>query len=34
MNQLTDETFRMGAFGLVVRECSTAFRDVRYRLLH
>lgn len=34
VNQLTDETFRMGAFGLMVWECSTAFRDVRYRLLH
>ena len=34
VNQLTDETFRMGAFGLLVWECSTAFRDVRYRLLH
>ena len=34
VNQLTGETFRMGAFGLMVWECSTAFRDVRYRLLH
>ena len=34
VNQLTDETFRMGAFGLLVWECSTAFRDVRYRRLH
>ena len=34
VNQLTDETFRMGAFGLIVWDCSTAFRDVRYRLLH
>ena len=34
VNQLTDETFRMGPFGLMLWECSTAFRDVRYRLLH
>ena len=34
VNQLTDETFRMGTFGLLVGEYSTAFRDVRYRLLH
>ena len=34
VNQLTDETFRMGGFGLLVWECSTAFRDVRYRRLH
>lgn len=34
VNQLTDETFRMGPFGLLVWQSSTAFRDVRYRLLH
>lgn len=34
VNQLTDETFRMGTFGLLVWQSSTAFRDVRYRLLH
>lgn len=34
VNQLTDETFCMGTFGLLVWQSSTAFRDVRYRLLH
>ena len=34
VNQLTDETFRMGTFGLLVWQNSTAYRDVRYRLLH
>jgi RNA polymerase sigma-70 factor (ECF subfamily) len=34
VNQLTDETFRMGTFGLLVWQSSTAYRDVRYRLLH
>ena len=33
VNQVTDETFRSGTFGLMVWESSTAFRDVRYRLL-
>ena len=33
VNQVTDETFCSGAFGLMVWESSTAFRDVRYRLL-
>ena len=34
VNQVADETFRAGAFGFMVWESSTAFGDVRYRLLH
>ena len=34
VNQVTDATFRTGPFGFMVWESRTAFRDVRYRLLH
>ena len=34
VNQTTDETFASGAVALNLWQCSTAFRDLRYRLLH
>ncbi len=34
VNQTTDETFASGAVALNLWQCSTAFRDMRYRLLH
>jgi len=34
MNQVTDFSFPSGPIALNVWECKTAFRDMRFRLLH